>query len=46
METIYTTDESLDGLDYRMIKIGRGLIGVIRTAYIWSYARTIQEMYI
>jgi len=36
---LYQTSYSNDGLQYRMAYLGQGLIGVLRTAYIWNYPK-------
>ncbi|CDW72605.1 UNKNOWN [Stylonychia lemnae] len=44
IEKLYATNQNNDGLNYRMIKIGKGFDGIIRSAYIWSYAKGIDSM--
>lgn len=43
-DKIYETSEDDDGLEWRRAKLGRGLIGVLRTAYIWGYAKAPRTM--
>eukprot|EP00347_Sterkiella_histriomuscorum_P021502 403333755 len=43
-DKIYQTSSTDDGQEYRIGKFGRGLNGVLVTAYIWNFAKALNTM--